>query len=225
MKKDGGYLWLESSIRLYRDAATSEPAGFVYVLRDISERKIAEEKLQDAFHTVEQLAMVDGLTGVANRRLMDDTLNREWMRALRDNTPLSLMLIDVDYFKLFNDIYLAGDSCLQSIAGSIQGVLRRPPDLLARFGGEEFVIILPNTPAAGAEILARKVLHVVDSCAIPHTGSPYGTITVSLGCATLMPTMDGNPKDLLKAADDAMYRAKTGGRNRIQLWSDTLLVN
>jgi len=227
MKKDGGYLWLESSIRLYRDAATSEPAGFVYVLRDISERKIAEEKLQDAFHTVEQLAMVDGLTGVANRRLMDDTLNREWMRALRDNTPLSLMLIDVDYFKLFNDIYghLAGDSCLQAIAGSIQGVLRRPPDLLARFGGEEFVIILPNTPAAGAEILARKVLHVVDSCAIPHTGSPYGTITVSLGCATLMPTMDGNPKDLLKAADDAMYRAKTGGRNRIQLWSDTLLVN
>jgi diguanylate cyclase (GGDEF)-like protein len=149
------------------------------------------------------------------------------MRALRDNTPLSLMLIDVDYFKLFNDIYghLAGDTCLQTIAGAIQEVLRRPPDLLARFGGEEFVIILPNTPAAGAEILARKVLHAVDGCAIPHSGSPYGTITVSLGCATLMPTTDGNPKNLLKAADDAMYRAKTGGRNRIQLWSDSLLVN
>ncbi len=226
-KKDGTYLWLESSIRLFRDTITSEPAGFVFILRDISERKLAEEKLQDAFHTVEQLAMVDGLTGIANRRLMDETLSREWMRALRDNTQISLILIDVDYFKLFNDLYghLAGDACLQTIAGAIQETLRRPPDLLARYGGEEFVIILPNTPPAGAEVLSRKVMQIVEACAIPHTGSPYGQITVSLGCATLQPTMQTSTKHLLKAADDAMYRAKTGGRNRMQLWSDALIVN
>ena len=226
-RKDGTYLWLESNIRLFRDAATGDAAGFVYVLRDISERKIAEDKLQDAFHTVEQLALVDGLTGVANRRLMDETLNREWMRALRDGTSLSLLLIDVDHFKRYNDLYghLAGDSCLQVIATALQSGLRRPPDLLARYGGEEFVIILPNTPAAGAEMMSQKVVTAVAACAIPHTGSPYGTVTVSLGCATVIATMDATVKDLLKAADDAMYRAKTNGRNQIQMAADALIVH
>ena len=226
-KKDGNYLWLESNIRLFRDAVTGDAAGFVYILRDISERKIAEDKLQDAFHTVEQLAMVDGLTGVANRRLMDETLNREWMRAIRDGTSLSLLLIDVDHFKLYNDLYghLAGDACLQAIATAIQSQLRRPPDMLARFGGEEFVIILPNTPATGAEIMSQIVLKTIAACAIPHTGSPYGSVTVSLGCATLTATLEGSTKDLLKAADDAMYRAKTNGRNQIQLAGDAVMVN
>ena len=226
-KKDGSYLWLESNIRLFRDAATGEAAGFVYVLRDISERKLAEDKLQDAFHTVEQLALVDGLTGVANRRLMDETLNREWMRALRDGTSLSLLLIDVDHFKLYNDLYghLAGDSCLQMIANAVQTSLRRPPDLLARFGGEEFVIILPNTPAPGAEMMSQKVLATIAACAIPHHGSPYGFVTVSMGCATMFATMDRSPKDLLKAADDAMYRAKTNGRNQMQLASEAMAVS
>ena len=226
-KKDGSYLWVESNIRLFRDAATGEAAGFVYILRDISERKLAEDKLQDAFHTVEQLAMVDGLTGVANRRLMDETLNREWMRALRDGTPLSLLLIDVDHFKRYNDLYghLAGDSCLQVIASAIQSGLRRPPDLLARYGGEEFVIILPNTSASGAEMMSHKVLTAVADCAIPHSGSPFGSVTVSLGCATVIATLDTSPKVLLKAADDAMYRAKTNGRNQIQLADNSLVVN
>lgn len=226
-KKDGGYLWLESNIRLFRDTDTGDPAGFVYILRDISERKIAEEKLQDAFHTVEQLAMVDGLTGVANRRLMDETLNREWMRAIRDGTSLSLLLIDVDHFKLYNDLYghLAGDACLQRIATAIQERLRRPPDMLARFGGEEFVIILPNTPVSGAETMSQSVLNAIAECAIPHTGSPYGTVTVSLGCATMFATLDNGTRDLLKAADDAMYRAKTNGRNQIQMAADAFLVH
>ena len=226
-KQDGTYLWVESNIRLIRDAETGDAAGFVYILRDISERKIAEDKLQDAFHTVEQLALVDGLTGVANRRLMDETLNREWMRALRDGTSLSLLLIDVDHFKRYNDLYghLAGDSCLQMIANAIQASLRRPPDLLARYGGEEFVIILPNTPAIGAEKMSQKVLTAVAACAIPHSSSPYGTVTVSLGCATVIATMESSPKGLIKAADDAMYRAKTNGRNQIQLAVDSLVVS
>jgi diguanylate cyclase (GGDEF)-like protein len=214
-------------MRLYRDANTGEAAGFVSVLRDISERKQAEDKLQHAFHTVEQLALVDGLTGVANRRLLDETLNREWMRALRDGTSLSLLLIDVDHFKLYNDLYghLAGDSCLQVIANAIQAGLRRPPDLLARFGGEEFVIILPNTPAPGAEMMSENVLRAVAACSIPHSGSPYGSVTVSLGCATMTATMEFCPKDLLKAADDAMYRAKANGRNQMQASSNSLVVS
>ena len=171
--------------------------------------------------------MVDGLTGVANRRLMDETLNREWMRAIRDGTSLSLLLIDVDHFKLYNDLYghLAGDACLQAIATAIQSQLRRPPDMLARFGGEEFVIILPNTPASGAEIMSQTVLSAVASCAIPHAGSPYGLVTASIGCATLTATLDGSTKDLLKAADDAMYRAKSNGRNQIQLASNVMMIN
>lgn len=226
-KKDETYLWLESNIRLYRDVATNEPAGFVYVLRDISERKVAEGKLQDAFNTAEQLAMVDGLTGVANRRLLDETLNREWTRAVRDGTSLSLLLIDVDYFKSFNDVYghLAGDRCLQSIAGAIQERLRRPPDLLARYGGEEFVVVLPNTPMAGAEVMAENVMTAVEQCMIEHSGSPYGCVTVSLGYATAIATMDSSPMNLLKAADDAMYRAKAEGRNRIRVAGDGVLVN
>ena len=226
-KKDGNYLWVESNIRLFRDTATGDAAGFVYILRDISERKIAEDKLQDAFNTVEQLAMVDGLTGVANRRLMDETLTREWMRAIRDGTSVSLLLIDVDYFKLYNDIYghLAGDACLQAIATAIQSRLRRPPDMLARFGGEEFVIILPNTPAAGAATMSETVLRAVEACAIPHSGSPYGSVTVSLGCATMTASLETCTKDLIKAADDAMYRAKSNGRNQIQLASNAVMVN
>ena len=226
-RKDGSYLWLESNIRLYRDAATGEPGGFVYILRDISERKVVEAQLQEAFHAVEQLAMVDGLTGVANRRLLDETLNREWMRAVRDGSAISLLLIDVDFFKLFNDLYghVAGDHCLQTIASAIQGVLRRPHDLLARYGGEEFVIVLPNTPAIGAEVMAAKIMAAVEQCGLPHSGNPHGLVTVSLGCASAVATMDGNPTRLLKEADAAMYRAKAQGRNRIQTSGGELVAN
>jgi len=226
-KKDSTYLWLEANVRLFRAADTNEPAGFVYVLRDISERKVAESKLQDAFNTVEQLALVDGLTGVANRRLLDETLAREWARAVRDGTLLSVVLIDVDYFKLYNDLYghLAGDACLQSLAHAIQMVLRRPPDLLARYGGEEFVVVLPNTPHAGAEAMCDRILQAIAECSMEHTGSPYGLVSVSLGCATGFATLESTPNDLLKAADVAMYRAKSEGRNRMRLAGDELLVS
>ncbi len=225
-KKDGQYVWMESNIRLYQDGNTGDPAGFVYILRDISERKLAEDKLQDAFRTVEQLALVDGLTGVANRRLLDDTLSREWLRAIRDGLSISLLLIDVDHFKKYNDIYghLAGDLCLRTVASAIQTTLRRPSDLLARYGGEEFVIVLPNTPSAGAEILSSKIMEAVERCAIPHAGSQYGFVTISLGCATTTATMDSTPIELLKMADDAMYHAKTSGRNRMQVAGGELVA-
>ena len=226
MKKDGSYIWLESKIRLFHDAETGEAAGFVYVLRDISERKLAEEKLQEAFHTVEQLAMADGLTGVANRRLLDETLGREWARAARDGTLLSVLLIDVDYFKSYNDLYghLPGDACLRALANAIQAVLRRPPDLLARYGGEEFVVVLPNTPHAGAEAMSERVLQAVEQCCIQHAGSPYGVVSVSIGCATGFASLECDPNQLLKTADVALYRAKAAGRNRVDVATVELLV-
>jgi diguanylate cyclase (GGDEF)-like protein/PAS domain S-box-containing protein len=202
-KKDGSYLWVEVNVRLFRDQESSAPTGFVYVLRDISERKAAE----------------DGLTGVANRRLLDETLQQEWLRGIRDHTPLSVLLIDVDFFKRYNDLYghLAGDACLQQIAKAIQQVLKRPQDLLARYGGEEFVVVLPNTPARGAELIAERSRSMVEQRAIVHDGSSHTVATVSVGCATMIPTVRSEISALMRLADSALYQAKSGGRNRLQV--------
>jgi diguanylate cyclase (GGDEF)-like protein/PAS domain S-box-containing protein len=217
-KRDGQYLWLEATARLLSDPQTEEPYGFVYVLRDISDRKAAEQKMQEAFQTAERLAMMDGLTGVANRRLLDQTLSREWISSRRDRTPLSVLLIDVDCFKAFNDQYghLEGDECLCRVASRMQAVLRRPLDLLARYGGEEFVAVLPNTPADGAEAIAELLRKVVQDCNIPHTGSPHSIVTISVGCATQVACESSNTNMLLSSADAALYVAKSTGRNRTQ---------
>ena len=227
LKKDGDYIWLEATTSLMRNEKTGDPTGFVYVLRDITDRKAAEMQMETAFHTVEQLAMLDGLTGVANRRLMDETLRREWLSARRDNAPLSVLLIDVDHFKAYNDCYghLAGDECLRRVAHEIQSMLRRPLDLLARYGGEEFVAILPNTPPSNAEIIAERVRCVVEECGLAHAESPCGVVTVSLGCATAVPGPTGDERALLKAADTALYLAKSNGRNRRETAPSNLLVN
>jgi diguanylate cyclase (GGDEF)-like protein/PAS domain S-box-containing protein len=217
-KRDGDYLWLEATARLLCDPQTEEPYGFVHVLRDISDRKVAEEKMQEAFQTAERLAMMDGLTGVANRRLLDQTLSREWISSRRDKTPLSVLLIDVDCFKAFNDHYghLEGDECLCRVASRMQTSLRRPLDLLARYGGEEFVAVLPNTSAAGAEAMAELLRRIVEECRIPHAGSPHGIVTVSIGCATKVPCENSHLNALLNSADAALYVAKSTGRNRTQ---------
>ncbi len=219
LKRDGSYLWLEATARLLCNPQTQEPYGFVHVLRDISDRKAAEEQMQQAYETVEQLALMDGLTGVANRRLLDQTLSREWVSSRRDRTPLSVILIDVDHFKSFNDRYghLQGDECLRQVAAKMQTMLRRPLDLLARYGGEEFVAVLPNTPTEGAQSLANLLRKAVEQCAIPHTGSPHNVVTVSLGCATEVPSERSSLSSLLQMADAAMYRAKSGGRNRTEV--------
>jgi diguanylate cyclase (GGDEF)-like protein/PAS domain S-box-containing protein len=227
LKRDGSYLWVEESTRLLRNERTGAPAGFVCVLRDISDRKAAEQQLKSAFQTVERLAMIDGLTGLANRRALDQTLSREWLSARRDRSSLSVLLIDVDHFKAFNDRYghLAGDECLRRVATEIQAVFRRPLDLLARYGGEEFVAILPNTSRENAGLIAEVVRGVIEECCIPHEDSPHGVVTVSLGCATTIPSLDTTSSCLLKAADAALYQAKSNGRNRKEVALDAVLVN
>jgi diguanylate cyclase (GGDEF)-like protein/PAS domain S-box-containing protein len=191
--------------------------GRVWFFRDITERKHAEQRLEAAYRAVERLAAVDPLTGLANRRRFDECLAAEWRRGLRERRPLSIVLIDVDLFKLYNDTYghVRGDACLKQIAESAMDVVTRPADLVSRFGGEEFAIILPDTDPAGAVSVANQVCAALQRRKLSHEASPYGLVTISAGCATLLPQPGALATDLIEHADSAMYEAKRTGRNRV----------
>ena len=190
--------------------------------RDEAFRSLAAARLElEAKNAVlERLTAIDGLTGTANRRRFDEALEAEWRRARRDGTQLSLVLIDVDFFKKYNDRYghLEGDDCLRKVAGALNAELHRPGDLVARYGGEEFVVILPGTDAAGACTVAETLRAAVEALALPHAGSEvHSRVTISLGSATVSPKDcddTGGTTALLKAADQALYQAKRDGRNR-----------
>jgi diguanylate cyclase (GGDEF)-like protein len=171
------------------------------------------------------LASTDGLTGLANRRTFDKALETEWRRAARHNTPLSLLLMDLDRFKHFNDSYghQAGDECLQAVARILSAAMKRSGDLVARYGGEEIAVLLPTTDAAGANAVAEDVRSAVEALAIPHDGNvPSCVLTISIGMATLMPAfelLNADPKVLVTLADRALYQAKLKGRNRVSIAS------
>jgi diguanylate cyclase (GGDEF)-like protein/PAS domain S-box-containing protein len=233
-KKDGSKIWLESALRMARDAS-AQPDGIVSVTRDISERKKLETQLRE-------LSRTDALTGIANRRAFDDILSTEWRRAMRENGAwLSLFVIDIDHFKKFNDAYghPAGDECLRLVAGAIAATVQRPGDFVARFGGEEFALLLPNTDASGAKTIAERARAAVMELKIPHIGNPpLDIVTISLGTATVRSSGMGREKPdagiLVMAADGALYEAKRGGRNRAHsapalvslasTWADTSAV-
>ena len=212
---DGSYVWVEARLRTIRDQATGLPTGILNNLREITERKRAEQQLADAYHAVETLAITDTLTGLANRRRFDQCLTTEWRRSIRDRCAISLLLIDADLFKPYNDTYghLRGDSCLKQIAEAAEHVISRPGDLVARFGGEEFAVILPHTNASGALQLAHDICALMRSRKLPHCANSHGIVTVSIGCATLTPQMGQHAAMLIDCADQALYRAKQSGRN------------
>jgi diguanylate cyclase (GGDEF)-like protein len=164
-----------------------------------------------------RLAWIDGLTGVANKRQYDERLQHEWRRCRRDDLPLSVAIIDIDYFKAYNDTYghLAGDDCLRSVAAAIDGALSRPGDFVARSGGEEFTCVLPDADAAGARAIAGRIEQAVRDLQIPHSGGALAYVTVSIGIATAGKDGDATPESLFKRADHALYRAKHEGRARI----------
>ena len=173
---------------------------------------------------LERMAWEDKLTGLANRRRFDAVLAAEWRRAARMKVPLSLILLDVDHFKRFNDTYghTPGDACLTMVGGVLASTVRRAGDFAARYGGEEFVMLLFHTSRADATLLAERVRQAVRALGVPHSGSPEGVVTVSMGGATVMPRVDGSPQALLDQADEALYQATEQGRDKV-VWGDVQL--
>jgi len=187
---------------------------------EIALRRRAEEELRQSNAELQVLAHTDRLTGVANRNQLDHQLAKEWQRHRREQKPIALLMIDADHFKAYNDCFghLAGDRCLIRIAEVVQRTCSRPGDLLARFGGEEFVLLLPNTECPGAITVAERVQEALEHQAIPHPKAVVaGRVSVSIGIASQIPDAYNTPKDLLASADAALYRAKAGGRNRWEM--------
>lgn len=174
---------------------------------------------------LETLSTTDPLTGVANRRCFDETLDREWRRCQRENKPLSLLAIDIDCFKSFNDYYghVAGDECLIQIAQLLQKNLHRGGDLFARIGGEEFVALLPATPFDSLKIVAEKFRTIIEDASVPHESSNVAkVVTISLGGTTIIPNQLITPIELYRSADEQLYAAKEKGRNQICLQERTI---
>lgn len=214
-RKDGSEVWLETALRVTAPTDQQLEGAVVGVTRDVTERKMLEMKLAG-------LATTDGLTGLANRRAFDDALVREVARSRRSHTPLSLLMMDCDRFKLFNDDYghIAGDACLKAIANVIMGRARRPLDVAARYGGEEMVLLLPDTELSAARAIGVEICHQVQGLGIAHARNlPWKVATISVGIATLEP-QDGDSRDgqwLVGTADLALYDAKAQGRNQCAL--------
>lgn len=197
--------------------------GEVYPLKGLQERNsqleiLVEERtraLAEVNNKLELLSNTDGLTGIANRRSLDRLFAQEWNRAQRAGSPLALVMLDVDNFKHFNDHYghLAGDDCLRALAQALVKAGRRAGELVARYGGEEFVVLLPDTSLPEAMEAAQRMQHEVWSLALPHAETPPGIVTFSLGVASLVPSKEHVPDDLVRQADAALYRAKASGRN------------
>jgi two-component system, chemotaxis family, response regulator WspR len=180
----------------------------------------SNRKLEDNNAILQRLSTMDGLTGIPNRRHFDATLQSEWKMGFRQKTPLSVIMIDIDFFKKFNDGYghQGGDDCLKEVAKALDATISRPGDFIARYGGEEFVVILPRTDAKGAVVIAEQLRANVEAKHILHAFSSVADhVSISLGIATEQPVTSSTPENLLTKADEALYKAKEAGRNRFSI--------
>lgn len=200
----------------------TSPYAVVASFADITEQKLAQELLKMEAELDHVRSLTDGLTQVANRRCFDDRLQTEWQRSVREKQSLSLIFLDIDYFKLYNDCYghQAGDACLIQVAQTAASQLKRPADLFARYGGEEFVVILPNTNMEGAIAVVELIQHAIHDLKIPHDASKVNpNMTISLGIASIIPTQEQSLEDLIAIADKNLYQAKEQGRDRFYCYA------
>lgn len=217
LNKDGSYVWIRDVVHVVRneDGTVDSLIGFMF---DISERKKTEEKLATLQKELEILSFKDGLTGVANRRMFDSVMELEWANARRNNQPLSLIMIDIDYFKQYNDHYghIQGDDCLKRVGKILSSAATRSRDFLARYGGEEFILVLPETDAESANKVAERCRNLIFKEQIAHENSPVSQIlTVSLGVGTITPSHKDESIGFIEEVDRLLYQAKQKGRNRI----------
>jgi diguanylate cyclase (GGDEF)-like protein/PAS domain S-box-containing protein len=217
LTQQGDYVWIRDVVHVVRkDDEVEALVGFMF---DISERKKTEEHLSRLQKQLEEYSFQDGLTGIANRRMFDTVMEREWGNAQRTGLPLSLLILDIDYFKQFNDHYghIKGDECLRQVAQTLSLAANRPRDFIARIGGEEFVWLLPETDAESARLVARKCLHLIRQQQIAHEFSPVSPLlSVSLGVGTTVAPLQATAVDFIEQVDKLLYRAKHNGRMRAE---------
>jgi diguanylate cyclase (GGDEF)-like protein/PAS domain S-box-containing protein len=217
LTRGGDYVWIRDVVHVVRkeDGSVDSLIGFMF---DISERKKTEEQLVLLQRELEEMSFKDGLTGVANRRRFDFIMDVEWGNARRNKQPMSLIMLDIDYFKQYNDHYghLQGDSCLKQVAAILSKVGTRARDFLARFGGEEFVFILPETNAKSAMKIAERCREMLATAQIPHEESQVDQVlTASIGVSTIVPCHDDVMHTFIETVDRRLYQAKQKGRDRI----------
>jgi len=217
LTKDGEYIWIRDVVHVVRkeNGEVDSLIGFMF---DISERKKTEDKLLSLQKELEVLSFKDGLTGVSNRRMFDSIMEVEWANARRNNQPLSLLVIDIDYFKQYNDHYghIQGDECLKRVAQALSAAATRARDFFARFGGEEFVLVLPETDAEAAKKVAERCRNLMFKEQIPHAKSEVSQmLTVSVGVGTITPSHKDEAIAFIEDVDKRLYQAKQQGRNCI----------
>jgi diguanylate cyclase (GGDEF)-like protein/PAS domain S-box-containing protein len=213
-RRDGSEFPLEITIS---ESHIGSKSIYIGIMRDISAYKSLINTLNQKNHDLEHLSTHDALTNLYNRRYADQYLQREHKRACRNSSNLAVILIDVDYFKKFNDLYghQAGDECLKHTTSAMRQCLKRPSDIIARYGGEEFLVILPDTPRDGAILVAEQLLDSVRKLAVAHSASTASNVvTISAGITVLFPDINCSYDKLIAAADQALYTAKQAGRNR-----------
>ncbi|WDS34743.1 GGDEF domain-containing protein [Pseudoxanthomonas sp.] len=217
LTKDGEYVWIRDVVHVVRkDGEVEALVGFMF---DISERKKTEDHLIRLQKQLEELSYQDGLTGIANRRMFDTVLAHEWAAAQQGGTPLSLIILDIDYFKQYNDHYghIKGDEALRIVAKALAQATNNPRDFVARIGGEEFIWLLPDTPADKARQVAEKCMQLVRQLQIAHERSEVAPLlTLSLGVGTATPGADAVALSLIEDVDALLYRAKRHGRMRAE---------
>lgn len=229
--RDGKHCWVLIRLKAIDAKQSTVHALSVQVdklQQEIAMRRAAEERLNESLielerakKQLEQLATIDSLTGIPNRRSIDETLQREWLKAVRASEPLALMMIDIDHFKNYNDYYghQAGDECLKKVAQAIRASLRRPTDYVGRYGGEEFIVLLTHSDWEKAKHMAEKILESVRLLKLPHHASPTAEIvTISVGVNVVIPTPKLSVSSLIHEADEALYQAKHSGRNQFALY-------